>query len=119
MLRIGLFVCLKNSLIIDDFSIEEYLENLEKILKFFKLPTLPKFPKNTKKQHFAVLPICFYKVIYLLIVLSLNLEVSLRVSTYRANLWSLLADYDVTAVRALPDHIALTREDQTALNVLQ
>ena len=44
---------------------------------------------------------------YLLVVLSLNLEVSLRMNTYWAYLRSLLAYVDVTAVRALPDHIAV------------
>ena len=43
----------------------------------------------------------------LLIILSLNLEVRLWMSTYWTKLRSLLANDDVTAVRALPDHIAL------------
>ena len=43
---------------------------------------------------------------YLLIVLCLDLEVSLWVSTYWANLWSLLAYYDVTAVRAAAENKA-------------
>lgn len=45
---------------------------------------------------------------YLLIVLSLKLEVILWVSTYRAHLRSILAYVDVATVRALPDHIAVT-----------
>ena len=36
-----------------------------------------------------------------------------------ANLWSLLAYYDMTAVRALPDAVAVTREDELVLHVLQ
>ena len=42
-----------------------------------------------------------------LIVLSLNLEVCLRMNTYWTYLRCLLAYVDVTAVRALPDHIAI------------
>ena len=37
----------------------------------------------------------------------------------RTNLWSLLAYYDMTAVRALPDAVAVTREDELVLHVLQ
>ena len=36
-----------------------------------------------------------------------------------ADLRSLLADHDVTAVRALPDHVPVTREDNIVLNVFQ
>ena len=54
-----------------------------------------------------------------LVILSLNLEVALWVVANWANLWSLLAYYDVTAVRALPDAIAITRENYLVLNVLQ
>jgi hypothetical protein len=51
--------------------------------------------------------------------LSLNLEVALWVVADWANLWSLLAYYDMTAVRALPDAVAITREDELVLHVLQ
>ena len=44
----------------------------------------------------------------ILVVLSLNLEVALWVVADWANLWSLLAYYDMTAVRALPDAVAVT-----------
>ena len=36
-----------------------------------------------------------------------------------ANLWSLLAYYDMTAVRALPNAVAVAREDELVLHVLQ
>ena len=36
-----------------------------------------------------------------------------------ANLRSLLANYDMAAVRALPDAIAITREDELVLYILQ
>ncbi|MDJ1645473.1 hypothetical protein P5W92_34480, partial [Streptomyces sp. J15] len=36
-----------------------------------------------------------------------------------ANLWSLLTYYDMTAVRALPDAIAVSREYELVLYVLQ
>ena len=55
----------------------------------------------------------------ILVVLSLNLEVALWVVADWANLWSLLAYYDMTAVRALPDAVAVAREDELVLHVLQ
>lgn len=55
----------------------------------------------------------------LLIVFCLQLEVRLRVLANRAELRSLLAYNDVTAVAALPDAIAVAREHYAVLNVLQ
>ena len=55
----------------------------------------------------------------ILVVLSLNLEVALWVVADWANLWSLLTYYDMTAVRALPDAIAVSREYELVLYVLQ
>ena len=52
-----------------------------------------------------------------LIVFSLDLEISLGMCANGAYFRSLLANNNVAAVRALPDHVAITREDQTALNV--
>ena len=54
-----------------------------------------------------------------LVVLSLNLEVALWVVADWANLWSLLAYYDMTAVGALPDAVAVAREDELVLHVFQ
>ena len=71
------------------------------------------------QPHFVDAHIGTIQPLYLLIVLLLNLEVCLRMSTYRAHLWSLLADVDVTTVRALPDHITVTREYQSALYVCE
>ena len=62
----------------------------------------------------------FYLFTFLpLIVPCFNLEVALRVVANWANLRSLLANYDMAAVSALPDAIAITREDQLVLYVLQ
>ena len=38
----------------------------------------------------------------------MNHEIALRMLAYRAELRSLLADHDMTAVRALPHHILVT-----------
>ena len=52
-------------------------------------------------------------------VFRLNLEVALRMVTHWTHLGSLLADDDMAAVAALPDHITLAREDHSILDVLQ
>lgn len=54
-----------------------------------------------------------------LVILCFNLEVALWVVADWANLRSLLAYYDMSAVRALPDAVAVTREDELVLYVLQ
>lgn len=46
----------------------------------------------------------------ILIILSLDVEVGLRMITYRANFRSLLANHDMSAVSALPDHVAVFGE---------
>ena len=38
----------------------------------------------------------------------MNHEIALGMLANRANLWSLLSNYNVTAVRALPHHILIT-----------
>ena len=52
-------------------------------------------------------PFLFRYRYYLLVILSLNLEICLRMYTYWTYLRCLLAYVDVAAVRALPDHIAI------------
>ena len=47
------------------------------------------------------------------------MEVALRMVAGGTDLGSLLADDDMAAVAALPDHITLTREDHRILDVLQ
>ena len=56
---------------------------------------------------------------FVLVVLCFDLEVSLRVFTNGANLRCLFANVDVAAVCALPDHVAISGEYQTAFNVFQ
>lgn len=55
----------------------------------------------------------------LLIVLSLYLEIALRMLAYRTNLRSLLAYDNVAAVRALPNHVLVAGEHETALHVFK
>lgn len=45
--------------------------------------------------------------VFELIVSSLKLEVSLRVSANRTYLWSVFADVDVATVEAMPDAVAV------------
>ena len=52
-------------------------------------------------------------------VFRLNLEVALRMVAGGTDLGSLLADDDMAAVAALPDHIAFAREYNSILDVLQ
>ena len=52
-------------------------------------------------------------------VFRLNLEVALRMVAGGTDLGSLLADDDMAAVAALPDHITLAREHHSILDVLQ
>ena len=54
-----------------------------------------------------------------LVVLGLELEESLRVVANRANLGCLRTNDDVSAVAALPDAVAVAREDEAFLDVLQ
>ena len=54
-----------------------------------------------------------------LVILSLHLEVCLRMRAYRADLGSLLADHNVAAVAALPDRIAFLGEYQAVLHIRQ
>src|SRR5699024_7726416 len=54
-----------------------------------------------------------------LVILSLHLEVCLRMSAYRADLGSLLADHNVAAVAALPDRIAFLGKYQAVLHIRQ
>ena len=54
-----------------------------------------------------------------LVVSCFDLEVSLRVFANGANLRCLFANVDVAAVSALPDHVAISGEYQTAFNVFQ
>jgi hypothetical protein len=54
-----------------------------------------------------------------LIIASFYLEVALWMVANRANLRSLLANYDVAAVGALPDAVAVAREHHFVLYVLQ
>src|SRR5699024_6177397 len=51
------------------------------------------------------------------IIFSKYLEIGLRMCANRANIGRFFADYDVAAVRALPNGVAVFREDQTALDV--
>ena len=54
-----------------------------------------------------------------LVIFRLNLEVALRMVAGGTDLGSLLADDDMAAVAALPDHITLAREHHSILDVLQ
>ena len=53
----------------------------------------------------------------LLIVLCMDKEVRLRMLADRAKLRSLLADDDMAAIAALPDHVLIAREYDTLLDV--
>ena len=52
-------------------------------------------------------------------VLRLYLEIALRMVTRGTHLGCLLADDDMAAVAALPDHITLAREHHSILDILQ
>lgn len=66
------------------------------------------------KTH-PLLSYCFC----LLIVSCFNLEVSLSVVANWADARSLFSDYNVSAVRALPDAVSVLREYHLVLNVFQ
>jgi hypothetical protein len=55
----------------------------------------------------------------LLIVSSMDQEVRLRMLANRTKLRSLLADNDMAAIAALPDHVLIARENDTLLDIAQ
>ena len=62
--------------------------------------------KNSVSQNESRVNPCL-KIGWALIILSLYLEVSLWVIADGALLWCLLANHDMTTVRALPDDVAV------------
>ena len=53
------------------------------------------------------------------VVFSLDGEVALGMIAHGADFGGLLADHDVAAVAALPDHVAVAGEDHTGLHIAQ
>ena len=54
-----------------------------------------------------------------LIIFSFDLEICLWMRAYRTKLRSLLADYNVSAVCALPNHIAIAGENKSVVEVFK
>ena len=60
-----------------------------------------------------------FSAIRCLIILRIKLEEALRMVAHRALLWSRLTNVDMSTIATLPNAIAITREHNTFLDVLQ
>ena len=81
------------------------------VVNYKQYSAIPAYQQQ-KSTSIEVLFLC-----HILIIFSLNFKVSLRMRTNRANLRSLLANNNMTTVRALPNSVIITREYKTTLNI--